>query len=61
MNEYGLLSTVTNLENLGHDSTSVFDELLRRVTPAEQLKDVLILLECLTLLAKEDGKPMIMW
>ncbi|KAK2193814.1 hypothetical protein NP493_5g10013 [Ridgeia piscesae] len=61
VNEYGLLSTTSNLENLGYDSKSVFEELIRKVTPCDHLRDVLIFLDCLTLLAKEDGKPMITW
>lgn len=65
VNKYGLLSgppDKTTVTNFGLDDPAVLRMLLSKLCKSEQeLVNVLILLDCLCLIAHDDGKPLFMW
>ena len=64
VNKYGLLplpSSRSPGEGIGPDAKDVIRDIILEVAPKEDQEDILILLECLAMMAKEDGKPMLMF
>ena len=60
INKYGLLPISDRTQTLavGPDRRGELVDILRDITPPYEIQDVLILLECLVLLARADGEPM---
>ena len=61
VNKYGLLASVSALGGLRYNCRSVIEKLATRVAPDDERKDIIVILDCLAFMAREDGKPMIMW
>ena len=64
MNKYGLLpalSAGSSAESLTPKHVPMLRELLIQIVPDNELKHVLIMLNCLAVLASDDGKPLFTW
>ena len=64
VNKYGLLPLPANRgngEGIGAELKGLIKDVVVQVTPAEEIKDVLILLDCLAHMAMIDGKPMMVF
>ena len=64
VNKYGLLPLPPNREDTRHFQSrnrDLFEEVLVRITPAHEMRDVHILLWALAWMASADGKPMVSW
>ncbi len=64
VNTYGLLPIPAD-KNISNkfccENKDLLGDLLVQITPCHELKDVLIMLECLALFSADDGKPLIIW
>ena len=63
VNTYGLLPvSPEQTQILQHGSSRDYIEsVIRKVAPAREIHDIIILLDCLALLASDDGKPLFIW
>lgn len=64
VNKYGLLPLPPNKNDSQHfkaGNLDLFDEMVTRITPDNEVNDAKILLQCLAWLARADGKPMVAW
>lgn len=64
VNKYGLLPLPPEKfspATLTADKQNLLANILTKVTPDHERKDILIILASLALLAQDDGKPMILW
>ncbi|KAL0985459.1 hypothetical protein UPYG_G00157160 [Umbra pygmaea] len=64
VNTYGILQQrpkSSGTQGLGYNSTDFWRKVLINTTPSKLLKDLLLLLNCLSYMAGQDGRPLILW
>ncbi|XP_041376305.1 uncharacterized protein LOC121388854 [Gigantopelta aegis] len=65
INKYGLLGTIphrSTMDAFGMNDDDTLRSLVKKITcDDEERKNMMILVECLLLLARQDGKPILLW
>ncbi|ELU01267.1 hypothetical protein CAPTEDRAFT_119581 [Capitella teleta] len=64
VNKYGLLPTPgprSSLRDIGPHSFSQLKDYVTKLANAEEIRDIMVLLVCITQMAKEDGEPIFIW